>query len=146
MAIKIRYLKNQWSFTRRQFRIKIFSYSVALLNAVVPIISSALWNTIYSFWIMIVVGLLWVFTAFILFVALTVIKNDWKDSTNRGTNVFAMTLNQAAFCLFAVQLFVFPSSMIYMINHNTELNIIERINIEAEFIILNVALALSITS
>jgi len=95
---------------------------------------------------MIVVGLLWVFTAFILFVALTVIKNDWKDSTNRGTNVFAMTLNQAAFCLFAVQLFVFPSSMIYMINHNTELNIIERINIEAEFIILNVALALSITS
>jgi len=57
-----------------------------------------------------------------------------------------MTLNQAAFLLFAVQLFAFPSSMIYMINHNTELNVIDRINIQAEFVILCVALAVSIAS
>jgi len=76
-----------------QFRLKIFSYLIALLNVVVPIISAALWNTIYSFWVMIVVGLLWVFTALILFVALTIIKNDWKDSSNKVANVFAMTLN-----------------------------------------------------
>jgi len=127
-----------------KFRLKIGTYLVAVLNTVVPLI--ALDISIFSFCIMIIVALIWVFTAAILGIALTIIKKDWKDATNRGTNFKAMLLNFTAFCLFAVQLFVFPCASIYMINHNTELFILDRINIKAEYNILNVAIAFSVAS
>jgi len=39
-----------------------------------------------------------------------------------------------------------PSANIYMVNHNTELILLDRLNIKAEFIILNFSLSLSIFS
>jgi len=81
----------------------IFYYSFAILNAVVPMISIGFLDTILYFWLAIVTGILWVLTAAILGVALTVIKQTLKDRTNRVTNVFAMLLNFTGFCLFALQ-------------------------------------------
>jgi hypothetical protein len=46
LAIKIRFLKNQRSFAKMQNSLKIFSYLIALLNAVVPIICCVYWNRI----------------------------------------------------------------------------------------------------
>lgn len=95
---------------------------------------------------MLIVGLLWCFTASILGIALTIIKDTMKDQTNRVTNVKAMVLNFLAFCFFAVQIFAFPTANIYMLNRNTELIEFERLNIKAEYYILNVALLFSVVS
>ena len=69
-----------------------------------------------------------------------------KDQTNRVTNVKAMVLNFSAFCFFAVQIFAFPTANIYMLNRNTELIEFERLNIKAEYYILNAALLFSVVS
>lgn len=95
---------------------------------------------------MLIVGLLWCFTASILGIALTIIKDTMKDQTNRVTNVKAMVLNFLAFCFFAVQIFAFPTANIYMLNNNPESKKFERLNIKAEYYILNVALLFSVVS
>jgi hypothetical protein len=82
---------------------------------------------------MLIVGLLWCFTALILGIALTIIKDTMKDQTNRVTNVKAMVLNFSAFCFFAVQIFAFPTANIIMLNQNTEKIGFERLKIKVEY-------------
>lgn len=82
---------------------------------------------------MLIVGLLWCFTALILGIALTIIKDTMKDQTNRVTNVKAMVLNFSAFCFFAVQIFAFPTANIIMLNQNTEKIVFERLKIKVEY-------------
>lgn len=82
---------------------------------------------------MLIVGLLWCFTALILGIALTIIKDTMKDQTNRVTNVKAMVLNFSAFCFFAVQIFAFPTANIIMLNQNTEKIGFERFKIKVEY-------------
>ena len=82
---------------------------------------------------MLIVGLLWCFTALILGIALTIIKDTMKDQTNRVTNVKAMLLNFSAFCFFAVQIFAFPTANIIMLNQNTEKIGFERLKIKVEY-------------
>lgn len=69
-----------------------------------------------------------------------------KDQTNRVTNVKAMVLNFSAFCIFAVQMFAFPTANIYMLSRNTEPIEFKSLNIKAEYYILNVALLFSVVS
>jgi len=57
---------------------------------------------------MVIDGVLWVFTAAILGVALIVIKATMKEQTNRVANVFGMSLHFTAFFLFSIQIFAFP--------------------------------------
>ena len=82
---------------------------------------------------MLIVGLLWCFTALILGIALTIIKDTMKDQTNRVTNVKAMVLNFSAFCFFAVQIFAFPTANIIMLHQNTEKIGFERLKIKVEY-------------
>jgi hypothetical protein len=74
LAIKIKFLKNHRSFAKMQVNLKIFYYLIAMLNVTVPIIAVVYWDSIKQFWIMIIVCILWVFTAMILGLALRIIK------------------------------------------------------------------------
>lgn len=74
LAIKIKFLKDQRSFAKMQVSLKVFYYLIAMVNVTVPIIGVVYWDSIFQFWIMIIVCFVWMFTALILGLALVIIK------------------------------------------------------------------------
>ena len=94
-------------------------YGFGALNFFLPIIFTALIGKSpgVSFWLSLILNIIWIFTVAVLFVALSIIKRSLSAESRVAVNVMAMTTHFIAFAIYAVESIYAMASQIMYLNH-----------------------------